>query len=295
MKKITLLVGIGLILAMLLVPITLAAVNVTGNVNNKAPNITSTQICDGTCAGTKSVNPGTQFTVRLVVNDPNGSADLNTDAFWLEVYQSADNNGDAADWDHITLTDLSSASADGCDDTAPNVYCVTVQASDWSTKFIASSVGGGAADIYARAYDNASVYGSAESTGVLTVNDAVGTSQDQTDVSYTGDPNSTDNAMSPASIVTTHEGNVDINVSVTASNLVKGIDSIAATQMHWDLNNTVASTTNFTGGSDVVQTDLNRGAAPTSNTFNLYTWLDIPDGTPAGAYTGTFTFSSVAS
>ena len=270
-----------------------APVSLTASVGNAKPDITTIEICDGTCSFAKALDPATAFTLKVYATDPNGATDINR--FDVEFYTTADTNGGTADWDANRVYSLqSTASSQGCTE-GSNYYCLVVPATSWTTKFLK-----GGADVFARVFDDSDDQDANESIGVLTVNATYGTSQDTTSGTYTGSPNTTANPFlsgqtANANVGTTHNGNTDINVSVVATNLTKGSDTITVGNLKWYLSNTYGSSSSFTGGTDDVQTVWGRGTDPTSATFDLWNWLDIPVSTPAGAYTGTYTYGSVAS
>lgn len=271
----------------------LGAVNLTANVGNEAPTVGDIQVCDGTCGYAKSIDPATQFTVQVTIIDPNGAGDLNLETAKLEFYKGSDANGSGDDWDAITLDGVTTGTRDGCTQTG-DVYCLQVETSDWTTKFLA-----GVSDVYVYIEDGSSAMDSNESVGVLTINSNVSHTEDATTGAYSGSPNSTENAIltseANAYIITIHTGNVDMNVDVTATQLDKGGDNIPVENQKWYLSDDYGSSSAFTGGADVVKSDYARGTDPTSATQNIFYWLDIPADQESGEYTGTITYSSIAS
>ena len=267
-----------------------SAVDITATVGNEVPTVGEIQICDGTCAYTKTISPATQFTVQVTITDPNGAGDLNTESILLEFYTGGDTNGGISDWDAITLANVTTGTRDGCDQ-AGDVYCLQVDTGDWKTKFLL-----GSADVYVYAEDSASASDSNESAGSLTINATYGTTQDQSAVTFSGNANTNDNAQSPASIETTHNGNTDANVSVTATELTNvALDTIAVGELKWYTSDTVGSAVAYTVGADDQQTNWTRGTVETSTSeiYNTYNWLDIPADQPTGDYSGTFTYASI--
>jgi len=290
MKKI---LGI-LLISMMLLGTAFAEVNVTANVGNENPVVGEILICDGTCAMDKALDPATQFTVSVSVTDPNGQSDVNADAFLLEFYKSADSNGATPSWDNVALLNVAHGTRDGCTETG-SVYCLHVETTDWTTKFLA-----GTATVFVRTDDNSTTQDYNTSPSTITVNASVGHTEDATSGTYTGAPNSSNNAIlantTNAYIETTHNGNVDINVSVTATALDDSVHTpIAVGNQKWYLTNDSGSAVPFTGGADEVKANWGRGTSPTSATQNIYYWLDVPVGQPSGAYTGTLTYSTQAS
>ena len=98
-----------------------------------------------------------------------------------------------------------------------------------------------------------------------------------------------------AYITSTHNGNVDLDVTADQSDLVSGDDTIGDGNVSWYLSDEAGSSTPFTGGADEVTGDWARGTDPDSATFDLYMWLDIPANQPAGEYAGTLQILASAS
>lgn len=270
-----------------------ADVSITATVGNQAPTITFVNVCDGTCAATKSLAPATDVTIEVTVTDPNGAADIDTAEFSVEIYKGADTNGGTPDWDAIVVA-ATSGTRDGCTE-AGTTYCLQVDTGDWTTKFLA-----GTADVYVYAQDNSAAPDSDEETGAITVSSTTGFTPDATTGTYSGSPNTTDNAFDNGQTVnayveTTHNANVNIDVTADQSDLTDGGDTIGDDNVSWYLSDDAGSSTPFTGGADAVNSTWGRGTDPTSATFNLYMWLDIPANQPAGAYTGTLQILASAS
>jgi hypothetical protein len=129
------------------------------------------------------------------------------------------------------------------------------------------------------------------------MNETYGTTQDTSSGTYTGSPDSINNAFSStqtanAYIETTHNGNFIINVTGLQTDLTYLTNTIGDGNMSWYLSNDAGSSTPFTGEADTINNTWDRGTDPTSATSNLWMWIDIPAGQVAGAYTGTLTFGS---
>ena len=278
---------LALFFTAMLMTVGFSAVDITATVGNEAPTVGEIQICDGTCAYTKTISPATQFTVQVTITDPNGADDIDTATASLEFYKTADSQGGTPDWDAIVIDPATTGTRDGCTQ-AGNVYCFQADTGDWTTKFLL-----GGADVYAYIEDDAGLNDSNESVSALTINATYGTTQDQIAVTFSGNADSSDNAQSPTSIETTHNGNTDTNVNVTATELADNGNTIAVGNLKWYASDVVGSAVPYTGGADDQQTDWARGTDPTSATINTYNWLDIPALQPAGDYTGTFTYASV--
>jgi hypothetical protein len=157
----------------------------------------------------------------------------------------------------------------------------------------------GTADIYVRVDDNSGLQDYNEAVEILTVNDSIGHTEDATTGTYSGNANTTANAIltdqSKAYTITTHNGNVDMNLKITATDLNIGVNGIAVGNQKWKLTDEYATSTPFTGAADVVKTVFGRGTDPTSAVQNIYHWLDIPALQPSGQYAGTLTYASVKS
>lgn len=287
------LLGIVLISMMLLGTALAAPVDVTANVGNGNPVVGDIQICDGTCAYTKSLDPATQFTVQATITDPNGQGDINLSTLSLELYASTDTNGQAASWDNVAITPVSHGTRDGCTESG-STYCLNVETTDWTTKFVAGST-----TAYVTVKDESKASDS-NSNAAITVNSSVGHTEDSVTGTYSGAPNTSNHAIltdqANAYIKTTHNGNVDIDLTVAATALDDSVHTpIAVGNQKWYLTDDSGSATPFTGAADAVKTSWGRGTSPTSAIQNVYMWLDIPAAQPSGAYTGTLTYDSSAS
>lgn len=264
------------------------AIDVNANVGNATPVISegSIMFCDGTCSSTKSVDPATDLTVSVEITDPNGQADIDASTLALIISSSP------SSWDRVIASPVSHGTRDGCVEDG-NVYCLQVDTTDWTTKFVAgvTTVTIDVSDVSAEPATQA------ESSG-LTINATVGISNDATSGAYSGQPASTDEILTSEAktyITTTHNGNVDLNVTVTATAFSDAVHTdIPVGAQKWDLTGTVGSATPFTGSADLVNSTWGRGTNPVSATMDLSLWLDIPAGQPAGAYLGTLTYNSVA-
>ena len=271
-----------------------AAVDITATVGNEVPTVGAMQICTGICTGDASIDPATQFTIEVTITDPNGQSDLNLDSIRLEWYTAGDSNGGTPDWDAKTLTPPTTGTRDGCTQSG-TTYCLQVDTTDWTTKFLYGTV-----DVYVYISDMSGGIDSDESGALFTVNSSWGVLPDTTSGTYTGSPDSTNNAFSSTQtantyIITTHLGNANIEVTGTQTDLTYLTNAIGDGNMSWYLTNDAGSSTPFTGGADNVKTAWSRGIDPTSATSNLWMWIDIPAGQVAGAYAGTLTYGSSAS
>ncbi len=277
----------------------MAAINITANIGNKNPVVDQIRVCDGTCSYAKTIEPQTHLTVEVNATDPNGQDDLNWESLRIELYTDSDLNGDAEDWDHNTMTILDDniwlATSNGCVQ-AGTIYCINIPESAWTTKFL-----NGDANIFIMIDDNSTAQDwNSIPAGALSINQNLTRSEDAASGTYTADPNTADNAINSsegnAYITTTHSGNVDIDVTIRATDLnVSQTVYIGDDNQSWALQNDSSIETPFTGGQDLVMDDLNRGSYPDSNSEDVWMWLDVPDQQPAGAYTGTLTYNATAS
>ena len=265
---------------------------------NNPPNVGQIQLCDGTCGLSKTVDPATELTVKVIVTDPNGQGDVNTESFHVELYTDSDTNGSSEDWDHNNLellTDpISLGTANGCTQIG-STYCITLPSTIWTTKFL-----NGDANIFIRVDDNSSAQDfNFLTAGALVVNAITSRSEDSTSGTYSAAPNTANNAITTDQtntyVISTHNGNTDINVTVTGSDITTIYFTIEDGNQSWHLTNVVGESTPFTGGADTVKSNWGRGTDPTSATQNVYYYLDIPDQQPAGDYTSTLTYNSTSS
>ena len=272
---------------------------VCGTQPNNEPLINWIQVCDSnsSCGNSKTLNPSDTFVIDVNVFDPDN--DLNWDSTRLELYPTADSNGVAADWDHITLNPATAtASQYGCDAGTSGTgddNCFSVTSSDWTTKFAK-----GGTDVYARVCDTHGGCGNLELTSGITVNAYPQGFGFDENFSFSAAPDTNNNALTSAGsnayLLMTNTGNVSIDLNMLVGNLTSGSDNITYNNMHWKLTAGAPGTyfaSNFaTGTGGVVKASLSRGSYPTNGTDTLYAWLNVPLGTPSGTYTGTYNFYS---
>lgn len=288
---------LGTLIALtMLISMAFAAVDVTATVGNGAPVISEGSIlfCDGNCETTQSVDPATNLTVSVEITDPNGTADINLDTLKLSI-NSMEAGSDFGFWDTIVLSAVSHGTRDGCTETG-NTYCLQVDTTDWTTKFIA-----GSASAIIDVNDNSGVSATqVVNDSGLTINATVGISNDSTSGAYSGNPAdgniaiALDGNSAKNFITTTHNGNVAIDITITGTALVDGSNSIAVGNQKWGAPDAPELATPLTGGADSMFTNWSRGTSPTSGSLPFGFYLDIPAGQPAGAYLGTLTYNSSA-
>jgi|GEM_PF-4469528 len=271
-----------------------------------SPTVGQLRICDGTCALSKTIDPQTAFTVEATISDPNGYSDINTESIKLELYSFYDRNGCTENWDcnRLAMRDdnISLGTRNGCTHSpSTNVYCINVPVSAWSTKFL-----NGDTNIYVRVDDN-------DTAGVnthrmdanwlrdhnaFTVNANLTRSEDTTSGTYSGAPATTYNAFDSgqtvnAYIISTHSGNVTMDVNLTGTDLnISATVFIGDGNETWNIANATAGSTPISPVSTAAVGDWNRGSYPDSNTQNIWYWLSIPNQQQNGSYTGTITYSS---
>ncbi len=302
-----LLIAVIALISLVLFTSTYAEITITGTVNNEAPTVGEIQICETSCAYYKALNPATAFTIKVTATDPNGAEDINWDATEIEIYKTADANDSAdADWDHLVLTVgnglTQTASSNGCT-ASGDANCFDVGAGEWTVKFL-----NGGADVFVRVQDSNGTENLSEDTnemeysasdlGIL-VGGTTGITEDSTTGTFTGNQGTTNNAIvtseTNAYTISTHNGNQNLDVTVTATDLTYTTYTIGDDNISWYLTDDAGSSTPMTGGADAVISTWTRGTDPTSATQNVYYWVDIPSGQREGDYTGTFTYGSAAS
>lgn len=286
---------------------------VTATVGNENPIIVDINICDGNCGKYKEISPGSEFVIAVAARDPNGLDDINWDATEIEIYTTSDTNADANSWDHIilkmsdgSLTQVSEAygciaARHGSEQPPYDLNCFKIEASDWTVKFLE-----GGADVYVKIYDEYTTPASSElelayvaNSNGIEVLGTTGITLDTQTGTFSGSPNSQDNAFTSGQtgngyIKVTHNGNQDLNLGMEVSDLTSDIYTIWDSNISWYLSNDTTNSEPFTHGDarDTIIGKWERGTCPDANTTNIYTWLDIPPGTPAGDYNGIFTITS---
>lgn len=247
------------------------------------------QICDGTCAYTKSIDPATEFTVRAVAT----GGDLNTDSFDVYFYQTSDTNSCSVDWDCIQKFAITGATANGCEQTG-DVYCLTIPSTDWSTKFIS-----GDADFWVRAEGIGGSDDFNESVGTLTINTSTGTIVDTSAATYSIVPDTAQNAIltdqANAYIISTHNGNVNLDLDVNGDDFSDNGNTIDKSNQKFNTTDNYGGATAIDGTPQNFLSNWVRGTHPSSSIQNLWFWLDCPALQPAGDYNSTLTFGSEAS
>ena len=293
------------------VPTTDAAVNVTATVTGAALTVGRIRICDGTCQNAAvSMDPSDPFTIEVTITDPNGWNDINTESLNVQFYTATDRNGCSSNWDcnamSLALLDYNIVleTANGCTHApAGGIYCISIPSSAWTTKFLNSD-----ANIYIAVDDNFTGgthyqdYNALPATGIWTINANTSISEDTTSGTYSGAPttndiNFTSTQTTFSYVDTNHNGNTDLNFTLTGSDLnVSATVYMGDGNQSWALTNFVGTGLPFSGSPDEIIGDWNRGDLATSdrNSQVVYTWLDIPNQQPVGAYTGTMTYNSSA-
>jgi hypothetical protein len=256
---------------------------------NSAPVIGIILFCDGTCSSTKSVDPATDLTISVEITDPNGQSDVDATTLALIISSNPSN------WDRIIASPVSHGTRDGCVEDG-NIYCLQVDSTDWTTKFVA-----GVTSVKIDVSDTSAEPATQVESSGLTINATVGIVNNATSGSYTGLPAVPYNTVailtneSNPYITTTHNGNVNINVKITATALSDSVHTdIPISAHYWSLTSDSRDASQFTGNADSIKSNWERGSDPISSTADVYMWLNIPASQPAGVYTGTLTYSSEA-
>lgn len=290
-----------------IVPTADATIPVVATVEAGTLTVGEIWLCDGDCDMPKSMDPDTYFTIKVRITDPNGWNDINTESFSIQFYSFTDTNGCTPNWDcnvtNILDHNIVIGTANGCTHApATGIYCMTIPTSGWTTKFL-----NGDANVYISADDNHTGgtfyrdWNALPDNNLWTINQSTGISEDTTAGTYSGVPNTDDvnfvsgQGTNEPYVDSTHNGNCNLELKITASNFTEGIYIMEDGNQSWHLTNMAADSTPFTGGEDTVESAWTRGSDPTSNTQEVYTWLDIPDQQPPGSYDGNMTYNSSAS
>ena len=264
--------------------------NVTATVSTSAFGIGTIEFCDGTCASTKTIDPATQFTIKVTMNNDD---DINSSGFDAYFYQTNDTNESSSDWDNIKKYGITSANADGCEATGL-VYCLTISEGEWTTKFIA-----GTADVWVKAETTTSLEDFGESIGNLTISNATAIILDSSTATYSVTPNTMQNQITTDQanpyIEITHNGNINLDLNTIGADFVSGGNTIDKGNQKYNTTNNYGGATAIDGTVQIFLTDMNRGTYPTSSLRNLWLWLDCPDQQPKGTYTSTLTIGAEAS
>ncbi len=89
--------------------------------------------------------------------------------------------------------------------------------------------------------------------------------------------------------------NVAANITIKGENFVSGSNVIGVTNITWASNTTAMNGSNFAGSNGIVlNTSFNDNtklaiAEPVGSTVWFRFWLDVPNATTAGSYTGNYT------
>ena len=264
------------------------SLSVSATVSIAPVDIEEIQLCDGTCEYTKSIDPATEFTIKVTMQD---DGDLNTfDAYF---YQTSDTNECSEDWDCVKKLAVTSANANGCE-VAGDVYCLTIEESDWTTKFIA-----GSADIWIRAIGLTIGDDFNESIGALTINNATATTLDSATATYSIAPNSAQNAIltdqANPYIKITHNGNINLDLNIIGDDFSYNGNTIDKANQKFNTANNYAEATAIDGLAQIFLSDWTKGIYPTSSIQNVWLWLNCPANQPAGNYTSALAIGAEAS
>jgi len=268
---------------------------------NVTPVINYIRVCspETGCGSNRSLDPASLFYLDVNAFDPDD--DLNWNATSFEIYTASDSNGDSADWDHATISSGDAnfqSSGYGCTEgTGSNgtSKCIAVNASQWSSKFIP-----GGAKVFVKVFDNDSSY---YGTLLLDYNEGVsGILVNSLGPAFNSDsgifweelsPGTTGNPVlssdtNEAFITVTHTSNASFDYNIAFCNLASGSDLITASNIGWSLSSSPPGTA-FTGATDSILMAFARGTYPNNNSVDLYLWSAVPEGTPAGTYSCSYT------
>jgi len=268
-----------------------ADVTTQGTPNNVAPAIAEILVNDSTPA------PGVAFTVSAVVNDDNGVADIYNSN--ITCYASTGTEGTDG-WDSIKLLN-SSVSWTSLNTSAITINgTFTSSVNYWSSK----SIGG---TWTCKVYANDSSGASTMLSTTMTVENSTGiTLGDSTCVFDAANPGTNDQqwkcpAAGTRNQTITHNGNIDLNITISGTDLTGQTDSswvITVGNITWNQTTSAVPTTEagtaLSGSAVDFITLWNRGTLSTRtyNATNLTAWLDYPTPLKSQLYQGTITLTS---
>lgn len=237
--------------------------------SNSAPVISLEDVVSST--------PGTLLTYVVNVTDDEGFADI--DSVWLKCWGTGKSETDSDEWDHITNSSAYSENVNSTTNNYTFTYLISNKAINgtWNCK----------------AFCNDTAGETANDTDTFDMNTRAGIILNETDFTITGNPGDTDVAFVNPFVEITHDGNIDMNVSILGTNLVNGTDVIAVGNITYDA--TSLPGTALTVGDAVTEDTWGRGTYPTASTINRFFWMDYPLPSAAVVYLGNISFSGSAS
>ena len=281
----------------ILVPLVLALVIGIGYGNDVSTTATANNVPPKVIAfslPTSEIVPGSSVTIKANISDDNGYADISSAV--LKCWGSGQTETSSDSWDHYTNSTPINTNINS----TTNEYTWTfTNTTLWNHKSI-----NGTWNCKVVATDTNSSTGN--STGTMTVGTTTGiilSVNSSSAVGYPGNKSVNLTSMNPITI--THDGNININVSASGTNLT------GVTNSSWKIpvgnikyNSTYSNPfkgTNLSTTSTAFITNWARGTYDTSkpydgaNQTNEYFVIDFPLPLMAQDYKGTITFDSVAS
>ncbi len=230
-----------------------------------------------------SQDPGTSFSFQGNVTDTNGEQDI--DSVVLTCWGPSSTEGDTDDWDHYTNSSPTVTNIDS--DT--NQYDFTITTDKHADD------GSWTCEVYV----NDSAGASDTSQDTWSMNTRIGIVLSASSGSSSALPGTNDvvvNNYDPETI--THDGNIDLNVSVSGTDLTGVSDSswsIPVDHLEYNDSNTLPGT-NLSSTDALMLDFFNRGDpdTETANTSDWYWWVDIPEPLKAQDYSGTITYTAEA-
>ena len=248
-------------------------------------------VVDSPQLNTTTANPGDSFTVTANVSD-----EWNTSITSTNITCVGSGGVEGTDsWDSYTLQN------DSVSWTIVNL--TTIEVTGTITLNTSSINGTWNCTVYG--FNATNDFDSASNTS-LTVNTRVGITLSQSSCSYTaGNPGSSNNAWScggDSYTRITHDGNIDINVTINGTDLTGQTDS------SWIIGVQNVSYANVSAGDaapsppgtalSTTVTDLiiiwTRGTYPTKSASDLYSWINYPSPLKVQTYQGVMTLLASA-
>ena len=199
----------------------------------------------------------------------------------MKCWGSSSSETASDSWDHYTNSSPTETNIDS--DSNSYEFTITpnnhAESGSWTCKAIAT--------------DAASDTGN--DTDTFTMNTRVGITLGASSCTASGNPGTNNVALTSCSANTvTHDGNVDLNVTVEGTVLTGQTDgswTISVGNLEYNSTNTLPGTA-LTGSAVDILNDWSRGTSPTASTSDQYWWIDIPTPLKAQDYAGTITYTA---
>lgn len=239
-------------------------------IDNTAPSVSSVSM------NSENELTGSSYTLTATIFDSGSGLNGNVTYKCWSPY-SSESACNSESWD-CHLGDMLN--------TAGNSYSATVNAS------VKDSPGLWTCKVYAT--DNVNLSNSSIDTETMQM--TTGITIDSSTATYSGKPGSSANPIltnkNNAYILITHNGNTNINVSITGSDFICGPHVIPKNAQRFNLENKAGTATPFNGNAQTLLSAWSRGAYPESSIQKVWLWMNIPFGTYHGEYTSTITLNS---